>query len=292
MPRVTRIAGSFAIVVIAYWAYALLAVPWIEPPVDLHQQPGRSPTRSADAGEKLVDVQIEAARRALSPGRLGTEESQDPRKRPAPSCSSRDYRNFADGRVEIHPCTIVFAYEGPAERRGPTPPPVDHPRSPRRRRAPVRPAAGPQPGQDRPAGGRATQRQSHHPQRLEGARPRRRPADRHASDIQLTEQTISTPSPVDFRWGPHFGRGRDMVIKLLAGQPQPGAEGVGPEHRRHRILRAPPRRTAAPRPGPGDRPSAHGRTSRQAACRSRSIAAARSASTWSAAWPRFATAWT
>ena len=35
--HVTRIAGSFAIVVIAYWAYALLAVPWIEPPVDLPQ---------------------------------------------------------------------------------------------------------------------------------------------------------------------------------------------------------------------------------------------------------------
>ena len=47
-------------------------------------------------------------------------------------------------------------------------------------------------------------------------------------DIQLTEQTIATPSPVDFRWGPHFGRGQDMVIKLLAGPPQPGTEGVGP----------------------------------------------------------------
>ena len=35
MPRVTRIAGSFAIVVIVYWAYALLVVRWIEPPVDL-----------------------------------------------------------------------------------------------------------------------------------------------------------------------------------------------------------------------------------------------------------------
>ena len=46
-----------------------------------------------------------------------------------------------------------------------------------------------------------------------------------ASDIQLTEQTISTPNPVDFRWGPHFGRGQDMVIKLLAGPPQPGKEG-------------------------------------------------------------------
>ena len=35
MPRISRIAGSFAIVVIAYWAYALLVVRWIEPPADL-----------------------------------------------------------------------------------------------------------------------------------------------------------------------------------------------------------------------------------------------------------------
>ena len=56
-------------------------------------------------------------------------------------------------------------------------------------------------------------------------------------DIQLTEQTISTPNPVDFRWGPHFGRGQDMVIKLLAGQPRPGRKDR-PEHRRHRVVRA------------------------------------------------------
>ncbi len=30
---------------------------------------------------------------------------------------------------------------------------------------------------------------------------------------------IYTPHPVDFRWGPHFGRGREMTIKLLSGQP-------------------------------------------------------------------------
>ena len=46
-------------------------------------------------------------------------------------------------------------------------------------------------------------------------------------NIQLTENTIFTPNPVDFRWGPHFGRGRDMVIRLLAGRPQRGMEASG-----------------------------------------------------------------
>ena len=31
-PRTIHIGASFAIVLVAYWAYALLAVPWIEPP--------------------------------------------------------------------------------------------------------------------------------------------------------------------------------------------------------------------------------------------------------------------
>ncbi len=30
--RTIHIGASFAIVLVAYWSYALLAVPWIEPP--------------------------------------------------------------------------------------------------------------------------------------------------------------------------------------------------------------------------------------------------------------------
>ena len=49
MQRVIRIAGSFAIVVIAYWAYALLAVPWIEPPVDPNHAQAITPTSATRA---------------------------------------------------------------------------------------------------------------------------------------------------------------------------------------------------------------------------------------------------
>ena len=49
-----------------------------------------------------------------------------------------------------------------------------------------------------------------------------------AGDLELTEQTVSTPSPVEFHWGPHFGRGHDMLIKLLPGQPLAGKEPSGP----------------------------------------------------------------
>ena len=49
MPRVFRIAGSFAIVMVAYWAYALVAVPWIEPAVAFRRNPRSCCTRTVTA---------------------------------------------------------------------------------------------------------------------------------------------------------------------------------------------------------------------------------------------------
>ena len=115
MPRITRIAGSFAIVVIAYWAYALLAVPWIEPPADPHRSDGRLPRASATAAGELVDMRLEQLEGLFPPGRLGTRRTQRFSKSDRAKLLFERYKNFPDGRVEIHPCTIVFAYEGPAE---------------------------------------------------------------------------------------------------------------------------------------------------------------------------------
>jgi hypothetical protein len=46
-------------------------------------------------------------------------------------------------------------------------------------------------------------------------------------NIQLNEQSISTPERVDFRWGPHFGSGRDMQIKLQPGKGAASGMNVG-----------------------------------------------------------------
>ncbi len=43
MARIRRIVGSFAAVVIVYWAYALLAVPWIEPAANLRDRGAITP---------------------------------------------------------------------------------------------------------------------------------------------------------------------------------------------------------------------------------------------------------
>jgi hypothetical protein len=46
-------------------------------------------------------------------------------------------------------------------------------------------------------------------------------------DVDLSQQCVSTPYVVDFRLGPHYGRGRDMEIKLLPREGAPaGAAGL------------------------------------------------------------------
>ena len=113
MPRVLRIAGSFAIVLVAYWAYALVAVPLIEPPAD----PSRDRT--------ISEAERAAARARIDPGIAelaglfppGAWELKSPKilESEQGKLLMQDYRNRGDGRVEIHPCTMILTPDGPAD---------------------------------------------------------------------------------------------------------------------------------------------------------------------------------
>ena len=48
------------------------------------------------------------------------------------------------------------------------------------------------------------------------------------TNVHLSDQAIATSEPVEFRWGAHFGRGREMVIKLVngPGRGDPRATGM------------------------------------------------------------------
>jgi lipopolysaccharide export system protein LptA len=225
MPRITRIAGSFAIVVIAYWAYALAAVPRIEPTANLGGGEMISPKDRA-AGGDLVDPRISPLRPLFPAGALDPKKVSLLESGRSKLLFER-YHNFPDGRVKIEPCTIVFAYDGPAENA-----------AQRLRQSIILEAPkGALLQFDRPLDLKSVD-----PGRLIGGRldgpvtirsDWKEPGPEDdlrivTKDIVLTEQAISTTSPVDFRWGPHFGRGQDMVIKLLAGRPQPGAENASP----------------------------------------------------------------
>ena len=228
MPRITRIAGSFAIVLIAYWAYALLAVPWIEPPVDpAADEPDRWRRRRPDIDEP-ARAQLRSIKDCFPAGRLGTDEPQDARcsKATAPSCSCRSISNLGGGKVEIKPCTIVFATTAPPRTRS------NAAASRSSCKLPTGPcssstALGPQTAEGSQPDGRAIERRRHHPQRLEAARPRRRSADCHAATFNLRKQTHLHAGPGRFPLGPAFRQRPGHGDQALARRAKPGTATSG-----------------------------------------------------------------
>ncbi len=227
MSRTSRIAGSFAIVMIAYWVYALLAVPWIEPTTNrLH--PGEITQIERDRARKLVDIQLDQVRAHFPPGGMEALGLKEPKilESNRAKLLFQTYEHHSDGSVVLRPCAIIFAYEGPAEDE-----------AQRRRRSVILEAPGgarlqfdPPLDINRARIGRLVRGQLDGPVTIRSDWKQPGPEDDLlivTRDIQLTEQTIFTPHPVEFRWGPHFGRGKEMVMKLLAGEPRPGMEAAG-----------------------------------------------------------------
>jgi len=224
MPRIARIAGSFAVVVIAYWGYLLLVAQWVEPSLEAGADQGSL----ASNGQKLPDL-VELQMKQLE-GLFPPDAWE--LKNPKILESDRlklllgEYRNLGDGRVELIPCTLVFAYEGPAENE-----------EQRRRQAVILQAPqGAMLQFDQPLDlgrakmGRLVAGRLYGQVTIRSQWKSPGPEDDLwllTRDIQLLEQKIFTPQKVEFRWGPHFGSGQGMVIKLQ-GDSQPGeAKGVG-----------------------------------------------------------------
>jgi len=225
MPRVLRIAGSLAIMLVAYGAYALLAVPFIEPAAD----PGRAEKISAlekEAAQRQLDLRVAALRPLFPPDAW---ELKTPKILESENVKllMQKYRNLGGGRVELYPCTIIF---------NPNPAVTD--RQQRNRQAVV--LQVPQGAMLEFDGSLdlATAKIG----RLVGGRLKgpitirsngKKPGNQDdlqitTRDVELTEQHVWTPHEVDFHLGPHYGRGRRMHIKLLGGKKPPGAGHRGP----------------------------------------------------------------
>jgi hypothetical protein len=211
MPRLFRIGGSFAIVLSAYWAYALVAVPLIEPPAEPRPEEetgGWDPrigNRPAARVRELADLFPKGAWELKNPKILESDRLK---------LLMQSYRNLGDGRVEITPCTLVFLPEQPA----------DDPAE-RLRRAvvlearqgavlrfaePIDPLRG---KIGRPVGGELVGPITI---RSQGQDPG--PDDDLlivTRDVELTQRHIWTSHAVDFRWGRSHGRGRRLHIELL-----------------------------------------------------------------------------
>lgn len=223
MHRFRRIAGSFVIVLIAYWAYALLIVRWIEPSV---QSAHGGPVPVSLPEGDLLGEQLKPLQKLFS---SDAWELKNPKilESDRATLLLREYRNLGNGWVEITPCTIIFPYEGPADNEEqrlrqsivlevPSGALLQFDQSVDITRGKIGRLVS---GQLR---GKITIRSDW---KEVGSEDDLRIV---TEDIRLTDRTVTTVHPVDFRWGPHFGRGKDMVINLLAGPPKRGVQASGP----------------------------------------------------------------
>jgi len=209
--RLARAAISLSIVLVAYWAYAVVAVPWVEPSPrrrDDEQASGGAPAtrrRTTDRYRRQLEAlfpagswQLEQAKILYSPGAL---------------LLLKDYRTREDGSIELKPCTAVFYPSGGyLDKNGhPAPAVVLH--------APEGAILEFDPPLDlrraefgRLVGGRLVGQITIQGRGL-------RTGDGHdleivTRNVQLNAERVWTPHEVHFRLGRSFGSGRDMIITL------------------------------------------------------------------------------
>ena len=209
--RTIQIAASFAIVLVAYWTYALLALPLIETQA--------TTGKDRDAAVAVDRTKLEKPDPDWAV--LFPENSWE--RKEAKVISSNDqvlllwktYANHADGWVDLNPLTIIFMTDDTA---------LD-PKERFRHAMVMEVPGGANLHFDRPLDlNRGTGIGRMIEGRLRGevnVRSRGKLPDHRddlrilTHDVELTEQRITTPNLVEFWYGPNWGRGRQMEIKLL-----------------------------------------------------------------------------
>ena len=239
MHRTIHIAASFAIVLVAYVAYSLIAVPLIEP-----AGPGPGLVDGDDTPIEYQSTQRQAQLAEIFPP--GAWEHD------APVLQSdqfkllfQKYENQGDGVVKITPCTMVFTPGDPDDSAPGDSMPGGKPRA-----APIVLQA-PQGAilkfdEDinlkrvklgKLIGGRFIGRVT---VKGKGTKPGSEDdLEFITDDLQLSETEVYTTQPVQFRYGPHYGSGRDMRIKLANTKGDNKASKKKPwaQSRRHTIAR-------------------------------------------------------
>ncbi len=225
--RLLQVGTSFAIVLVAYGAYSLLAVPLIEPPA----APPADPAKLADVSPLPASQQALDELKVLFPP--GSWELKDPilLESDRVKLLAQNYQSLGNGWVDLTPLTMVLLSEDSGgESASAVRERIRHatvlqvPEGARLRFAQGIDLARSRIG--RPTKGK-----------LRGAVTVRRrgklpgPEDDllvRTRDVQLSEQRIWTSQNVDFRWGPNQGRGRDLEIKLLPRDGPPKGNSVNP----------------------------------------------------------------
>jgi len=212
--RFTRSLASLAILIAAYWVYALIAVPFIEPAAGGPRSRTATPEQISDARQARSHErkQLESW---FPPGswELSTEMVLET---PRGKLLLNNYEILPDGWLKFRPCTMVFMRESaPGASPSATSQPVI-----------LQVPEGAELKFDEPPDlhhgkignlvegrlvGRFTIRSD---QKLPG------PADDLlivARDAELRDNRVVSNHPLEFRLGPHHGSGRDIEIDLGAG---------------------------------------------------------------------------
>jgi lipopolysaccharide export system protein LptA len=225
MGRIVRTAGSFGIMVLAYWAYAVVAVPLIEPPADRYESDPLSDEEREDAGRR-VDHRLTELEGLFPPGSWELNSPQilesDRVKLLVPK-----YINRPDGSVEFSRCTIILSPNAPGA----------DPAERKRRMVILQASEGARLTFDQPLSLRHANLgrlrlvsgilQGQVTIRSQGKLPG--PEDDLlivTRDVELTEDQISTPHAVEFRLGPNYGSGSHMRISLLSGEDDSDGHGL------------------------------------------------------------------
>jgi hypothetical protein len=212
---------GFGAVVVAYWIYALVAVPLIEPRAD---RPDGDES-SIEEGPHASDGRVDELRELFRPG---SWQLKNPKILESGSSLVlfQGYHNFGNGRLEITPCTVIHRPGDAASAEE------------RRRRCVVLDAPeGALLQFDRPLElgrgevGRLVSGQLKGWITIQSDGRSPGPEDDLriiTQDLELAEQSIWTDNPVDFRLGASYGRGRVMRIQLLPDRDENSSGMMGP----------------------------------------------------------------
>jgi lipopolysaccharide export system protein LptA len=209
-PRAVHAAASFGIVLALYWTYALLAVPLIEPPLGSavdYRPPPPPPTTGQPEFAGLFQP--------------GDWELNNPIKMISNKAVVllQDYLVQQDGSVLLKPCTLIIAsHDTDADRL--------------RHGTVVQIPEGAELLFDKPFDLRQFKMSRLMRGRLHGRVTVRNQGKQpdgadalwiETRDVEMVDRDVRTPHEVEFRFGPNYGRGREMHMRLKP-RDTPGAD--------------------------------------------------------------------
>ncbi len=242
---------SLAVVVTAYWLYALLAVPWIEPEATgrVARTDGMADSNGPGEGWLLAEH--------FAPGDWELDQPKILESRQA-RLLFLDYSRRSECEVELHPCTLIFT----PEEKGASLEELN------RRAVVLEAPEGAVLEFDEPLDlnrakiGRLVSGQLMGKVVIRGKGKSPGPEDDlliTTQNVHLSERQITAPEAVAFQWGVNRGRGRDLTIELSRAEQGrkygPNVSGVKTVQVRHvdQLQLQVPKEDAAPAGAPAPR---------------------------------------